>query len=125
MLHPLFDRFTTVTVVHPKHDPEAEDIVFRLLGFYPIASLCVADPDSLKAPALKPEKRPCWRRGWLKKAVDDAPIAELQRVAAMLRRKRNKSQIETSVLTRLEAIIEAAQTRASHPDTATTSTTVQ
>ena len=121
MLHPVFDRFTTATVVHPNHYPQAEDIVFRLFGLYPIASLCVADPDSKTAPAMKPDKRPAWRlwrHGWF----DTAHIAELQRVAAILRRKRNKSQIETSVLTRLEAIIETAQTRASHPGTATVPT---
>ncbi|HEU5376132.1 MAG TPA: hypothetical protein VFV38_11875 [Ktedonobacteraceae bacterium] len=125
MLHPVFDRFTTVTLIHPFKDrPSVEDIVFRLFGLYPIAQLCVADPDSRKAPTHTPDKRPAWRRGrrglfgWL----DSARITELQRVAALLRRKPRKAEAEISVLAKLEAIIEAAQTRASHLDAATVTT---
>lgn len=116
MLHSFFDRFTTVTIA--SGDKLYNQFAFYLFGvklFW--MDLTTWDADS------KPDGgvAACWFPGGR-----HATSRELERVAVMLRRKPQKTDVEVRALERLEALIKVAQaSEAAHLDTATVPTPAQ
>jgi hypothetical protein len=123
MLHPVFDRFTTVTVA-PTEPPSHRKLAFRLFDFYPLGTrLCVPNHEWLKdCTAEVYSRQPYWYGRSLVEVIGTANIHDLQRVAVLLRQKPNKTYTEVCALKDLETSIELAQTHASHPSTTTVPT---
>lgn len=108
MLHSFFDRFTTVTIA--SGDESSNHFAFHLFGFKPFwMNLFAFDPD------VSPEDNrlhALWCSilgGKRRSACRIATVSELQRVAAMLR-KPKQTDVEFRALTRLEVLINLAQT---------------